>query len=87
MDTIRYCTLVANEVTKALTEAKISILSAAEKTGIPRTTLLRRLDTPEVSPLTTREISLLAGITGKKTADFFTAADALVSSSGSEAGK
>jgi ABC-type methionine transport system permease subunit len=75
MDTIRYCTLVANAVTKALEEKNISILSAAEQTGIPRTTLIRRLENPEASPLTTRELALLARITEKTASSFLASAD------------
>lgn len=49
-------------VTEALEAAGISSNAAAKQTGIPRTTLLRRLD--GLSPFTTTELGRVATLLG-----------------------
>jgi hypothetical protein len=62
MDSLRYSVLVAQGVRTALEKAGISRLAAAEKSGIPRTTLNRRLDNPETSSFTIRELHDLSKV-------------------------
>lgn len=65
MDSIKYSQDVAAHVAAAITKSGKSVLSIAEMTGIPRTTLLRRLQSPETSPLTVNELSRLSEATGE----------------------
>lgn len=65
MDSITYARQVADNVRDAIEQSGKSVLAIAEQTGIPRTTLLRRLDSPETSPLTAVEIGRLADATGR----------------------
>ena len=46
MNTLEYSKQVAENVSKALDGANLSVSAAAEKTGIPRTTLSRHLNHP-----------------------------------------
>jgi hypothetical protein len=61
---------VAAAVSAALGEASISTLAAAEQTGIPRSTLSRRLT--GTSPLTIVELELLAALVGVSVEHFLT---------------
>ena len=63
MDTLQLAFNVAKVITNQLEMEKISIATASKKTGIPRTTLLRRLENPETSPFTVTELQKLAELT------------------------
>lgn len=70
MDSSRYSVLVAKDVKASLENAGISRLTAAKKSGIPRTTLNRRLDNPETSSFTIRELHDLAKVTKTSVQEF-----------------
>jgi transcriptional regulator with XRE-family HTH domain len=61
---------VAAAVSAALGESNLSVLSAAEQTGIPRSTLSRRLT--GTSPFTITELDLLARLLGVSVEHFIT---------------
>ena len=61
---------VAAAVSAALGDSDISILSAAESTGIPRSTLTRRLTGN--SPFTIVELELIARLVGVSVEHFIT---------------
>lgn len=65
MDTLRFAKQVAANVKKALDDSGLSILETSQKTGIPRTTLTRRLQSPETSPFDCIELSKIANLTKK----------------------
>lgn len=65
MNTLEYSKQVAENVSKALDGANLSVSAAAEKTGIPRTTLSRHLNHPETAPFDVIELSRIASITRK----------------------
>lgn len=65
MNTLEYSKQVAENVSKALNGANLSVSAAAEKTGIPRTTLSRHLNHPETAPFDVIELSRIASITRK----------------------
>lgn len=65
MNTLKYSKQVAENVSKALDGANLSVSATAEKTGIPRTTLSRHLNHPETAPFDVIELSRIASITRK----------------------
>lgn len=65
MNTLEYSKQVAENVSKALNGANLSVSATAEKTGIPRTTLSRHLNHPETAPFDVIELSRIASITRK----------------------
>lgn len=67
MDTTRYAQSVAGSVVHLMNEAGESRLSLSTKTGIPRTTLNRRLDGH--SSFTVRELAAIATVLGANVSD------------------
>lgn len=63
MGKIDYSTQVAGNVSKALAKSGLSLVAVAEKTGIARTTLKRRLSHPENSPFDVNELYEIAQLT------------------------
>jgi hypothetical protein len=62
MGTETYSDAVAGRVAEAIEAAGETKLGVAEKTGIPRSTLLRRLD--RVTPFNTDELDAIAKLLG-----------------------
>ncbi|AKU15786.1 helix-turn-helix transcriptional regulator [Luteipulveratus mongoliensis] len=69
---------LASVVLEALAEAGISQREAAEKTGIPSTTLNRRLSPTGNSPLTADEIVRLATLLGTRPSALMAVAEQVV---------
>lgn len=65
---------VANAVVEAMEERGKSQLALSEATGIPRTTLLRRL--AGLSPFTVSELEAIAGYLGVSASDLVQRAEA-----------
>lgn len=70
VDSIQYSTTVAKHVTAAIKKKHKTVLSISEETGIPRTTLTRRLASPETSPFTVVELSKIADVLNMPVARF-----------------
>lgn len=64
MDSTKYSATVAKHVRAALEQSKKSVLAVSNETGIPHTTLTRRLTSPDMSPFTVTELSKIAVATG-----------------------
>ena len=62
MDTTGYVAGVADKVVAAMHAKDVSRLALADKAGIPRTTLIRRLT--GTSPFTVDELARIAGALG-----------------------
>lgn len=60
MDSTEYAAAVAANVDAAIRDGDKSVLSIAAKTGIPRTTLDRRLRSGGLSPFTVSEVKAIA---------------------------
>lgn len=70
MDSTEYAAAVAEKTHRALTEAGESINSAARKSGIPRSTLDRKLNSGKgIQALTLRELHELASLAGTSASD------------------
>lgn len=77
MDSMRYTKAVADVVTQGIDQAGLTIASTAEQSGIARTTLMRRLDHPESSPLNVIELAQLAQVLDMKLSAIIKEAEAL----------
>lgn len=65
MDSTEYAAAVADKARKALDEAGESVQSAAQKSGIPRSTLDRKFNSGKgIQALTVRELFELARVAG-----------------------
>lgn len=69
MDTLAIRSGVASAVSKAIKDAGETPFSVAAATGIPRTTLNRRLTGQ--SPFNVAELDAIAGYLSRKVTDFF----------------
>lgn len=69
VDIMKYSEIVARHVRDALDKAQKSVLTVSTETGIPRTTLMRRMRSPETSPFTVTELSAIASVTGVPVTD------------------
>lgn len=65
MNSLNYSAQVAKNVSRALEGANLSLSDTAEKTGIPRTTLSRHINHPDVAPFNVIELSRIAKLTRK----------------------
>lgn len=72
MDSTQYAAAVARNVDEALRRANRSVLATAAATGIPRTTLDRRLRSSGGSPFSVAELKALADFTGTTVRDLAT---------------
>jgi DNA-binding phage protein len=72
MDSTQYAAAVAANVEKSIAAAGRSVLSVALETGIPRTTLDRRLRSNGVSPFSVTELKLIADLLGTTARDLTT---------------
>lgn len=79
MDSMKFVEAVASTVSAGLTQHDLPVIAAAEKSGIPRTTLMRRLSSPEISPFNLLELSKLSELLGTKVSDLIVQAEALAS--------
>lgn len=61
---------VALNVRKALEKAGYTIAEASRQTGIAKSTLSRRLQSPEISSFSVRELDRLADLTKRSTFSF-----------------
>ena len=80
MDSTEYAAAVAAKVEKAMRQAGESHASLAAKTGIPRTTLQRRLTSGGVHPFNVRELRDIAqalGTTASELATVYVVAEAV----------
>ena len=77
MDSATYSALVAENVENALEAAGRSVLSIAESTGIPRSTLDRRLKSHGGSPFSVREVKAIAIVLGITAAELLVVEDAV----------
>lgn len=80
MDSTQYAAAVAANVEKAIEAAGRSVLSVALETGIPRTTLDRRLRSNGFSPFSVTELKLIAdllGTTARELTTVYVAAEAV----------
>ena len=82
MDSMKFVEAVASAVSTGLTEHELPVITAAEKSGIPRTTLMRRLSSPENSPFNLLELSQLSGLLDTRVSDLIAQAEALASKEG-----
>lgn len=82
MDSMKFVEAVASTVSAGLTQHDLPVITAAEKSGIPRTTLMRRLGSPEISPFNLIELSQLSELLGIRVSDLITQAEALASKEG-----
>ena len=80
MDTLRYAAGVAQNVSKAIDSSGMTILAISEKTGIPRTTLMRRLEHPESSPFDVTKLARIAFLTRKSVSSLMRVKTAVESS-------
>lgn len=71
---------VANNVKYALEESGLTLSETAEKTGIPRTTLTRRLKSANTSPFDVSELLRLSKVTKYSIEDFFKHKQAAIAS-------
>ena len=69
MDSTGYAAAVAAKVEKAIDDAGETQVSISEKTGIPRTTLQRRLNSSGVHPFNMRELADIATALGVPAAE------------------
>ncbi len=76
---MKFVEAVASTVSAGLTQHDLPVIAAAEKSGIPRTTLMRRLSSPEISPFNLLELSKLSELLGTKVSDLIVQAEALAS--------
>ena len=65
MNTLEFSSHVADNVRRVLEDAGLTVAEAAEKTGIPRTTLVRHLNHPETSPFDVIELSQISRLVRK----------------------
>ncbi len=69
MDTIKYSKAVAKNVESAIKACGFTWVEAADRTGIPRTTLMRHINSPEFSPFNIAELHKVAVIAKTSVAD------------------
>lgn len=62
MDITKYVKAVARIVNDELTRENIAVANAAQKSGIPRTTLMRRLEHPDLYPFTIAELAQISDL-------------------------
>ena len=60
MDIEAFSRTVIRNIAARMNEEGITTVALSEKTGIPRTTLTRRLTAPELSPMTITELQAIA---------------------------
>lgn len=62
MDITKYVKAVARIVNDELDRENIAVANAAQKSGIPRTTLMRRLEHPDLYPFTIAELAQISDV-------------------------
>lgn len=72
MDSTEYAAAVANQIREAIDSVGETQVSISEKTGIPRTTLQRRLVGDGIHPFTMREVKEIALVLGTTAKDLAT---------------
>lgn len=75
MDSFKLARNLAHSITDHMQQAGVSVNSAATETGIPRTTLIRKLQFPETYPFTVTEIQKIAALTGSTASQLVTNAE------------
>ena len=90
MDSTRYAEAVAEHVAAAIKKSGKPVLLISSETGIPRTTLQRRLTSPETSPFTVMELGRISTSTGvpvSRLTEMKTKKSPQVAAAGDETGK
>lgn len=72
MDSTTYAAEVAANIQNQIKAAGLSVLSVAQATGIPYTTLTRRLASNGLAPFTVREVKVIADHLGTSASDLLT---------------
>lgn len=82
MNITKYVKAVARIVNDELTRENIAVANAAQKSGIPRTTLMRRLEHPDLYPFTIAELAQISDVLSVNLSTIIQHAEALASEEG-----
>ena len=82
MDITKHVEAVAEIINDELTSRGMAVIALAEKSGIPRTTLMRRLEYPNSYPFTVAELAQISDVFGSRLSTIIQRAEALASKEG-----
>lgn len=82
MNITKYVKAVARIVNDELTRENIAVANAAQKSGIPRTTLMRRLEHSDLYPFTIAELAQISDVLSVNLSTIIQHAEALASEEG-----
>lgn len=84
MDITKHVEAVAQVINEELSDRGIAVATVAQKSGIPRTTLMRRLEHPTSYPFTVAELAQISDVFGTRLSVIIQRAEALASKEGEE---